>query len=87
MTSIHFDIPESLGRLLGEGIVKLSLAAKEAFLADLYRNRRITLHQLAQALELGRIDVEGVLKRHEVTLDYSRDDLDAEADLLRRKRD
>ena len=87
MTSIHFDIPESLGRLLGEGIAKLSLAAKEAFLADLYRNRRITLHQLAQALELGRIDVEGVLKRHEVTIDYSRDDLDAETSLLHRKRD
>ncbi len=86
MSSIHFDLPEGIERCLGGNTSAWALAAKESFLVDLYRVRRITLHQLAEALGLGRIEMEAVLDRHGVLLDFGRDDLENEADLLRRTR-
>jgi Uncharacterised protein family (UPF0175) len=40
--------------------------AREAYLVELYRQDRITHHQLTQALGLSRLEGDGVLKRHKV---------------------
>jgi len=75
MGNISFDIPKSLEDRLGRDGVSLAEAAKEAFLVDLYRNQRITQHQLAGALGLTRLETDGVLKRHGVVSWFTLDDL------------
>ena len=84
MGNIRFDIPDQIERCLGDDAEGLARTAREAFLVDLYRTRRITHHQLAEALLLGRIETDGILKRHGVMLDFTVDDLDRESGLLRR---
>ena len=87
MTNIRFDIPEHIKETFGGDAEDLACAAKEAFLVDLYRTQRITHHQLAEALQLGRIETDGILKRHGITLDFTVHDLDQETDPLRNVRD
>jgi hypothetical protein len=41
--------------------------AAETYLVELYRQDRITHHQLTEALGLSRIETDGVLKRHKVS--------------------
>ena len=43
--------------------------AKEAALVELYRQAKLTHHQLATALGLDRFAADELLKRHEVTED------------------
>ena len=45
----------------------LNADAREAYLVNLYREDRITHHQLAEVLGLSRLETEGVLKRHKVS--------------------
>jgi hypothetical protein len=59
------------------------LAAKEAVLVELFRQRHITHHQLGEALGLTRSEVDGVLKRHNVPLDLSLEAFHAQAASLR----
>ncbi len=87
MTNIRFDIPEHIERTLGGDANSLANAAKEAFLVDLYRTQRITHHQLAEALQLGRIETDGILNRHGILLEFSLHDMDQETDQLRKARD
>jgi hypothetical protein len=49
--------------------VDLDIVAKEAALVELYRQGRITQHQLGLSLDKSRFDVEELLKRHKVTED------------------
>ena len=64
---ITFELPPDLGRELhAADDVDLGQEAKEAYLVDLYRRDRIGLHQLAEALGLGRLEADAVLKRHRV---------------------
>ena len=44
--------------------------AKDAALVELYRQAKLTHHQLASALELDRFAVDALLKRHQVTEDF-----------------
>jgi hypothetical protein len=65
--TIRFDIPPEIERELSAGTLDLNAEAREVFLVNLYRQERIAHHQLASALGLGRIETDGVLKRHGVS--------------------
>jgi len=67
--SVTFVLPESLEKELREKLGDLDRAAKEAALVELYRQERLTRHQLGQALDLSRFETDAVLKRHKVTED------------------
>jgi hypothetical protein len=82
--TISFDLPPQIERALRESGQEPSLAAKEAALVELYRLRRITHHQLAEALGISRLETDGLLKRHDVPLDLTVAEFHEELTELRR---
>lgn len=82
--TIQFSLPQQIENALREFGQEPSLAAKEAALVDLYRLRRITHHQLAETLGIHRLELDAVLKRHDVPLDLSVAELHEELAELRR---
>ncbi|HZZ27684.1 MAG TPA: UPF0175 family protein [Pirellulales bacterium] len=69
MATVSFNLPESIEQQLRAQLGDLSAAAKEAALVELYRQGQLTQHQVATALGITRLEVDGVLKRHNVTED------------------
>jgi hypothetical protein len=67
--SVCIELPAQLEESLRREIADLDQLAKESLLVDLYRQERITKHQLAGALGLDRFTVNDVLNRHNVTED------------------
>lgn len=80
--TIHFDIPGHIEELLQSGGIDPSRAAKELLLVDLYRKRKLTHHELGEALELSRYETDGVLKRHGVPPDLTIGEVQAETAYL-----
>ena len=71
--TVSFEIPNSLERLLRRDFGNLDDAAKEAALVELYRQGKLTQHELAEALGLTRIETDAILKKHNVTEDLPTD--------------
>ena len=67
--SISFELPVAVEEQLRRDHADLDVVAKEAALVELYRQGRITQHQLGLSLDKSRFDVEELLKRHKVTED------------------
>lgn len=67
--SITFELPVAVEEQLRRDHADLDVVAKEAALVELYRQGRITQHQLGLSLDKSRFDVEELLKRHKVTED------------------
>lgn len=82
--TICFEIPGEIERELAAGGADLNADAREIYLVNLYREDRITHHQLAKALGLGRLEAEGVLKRHGVSSGVTAEEMRDQADVLRR---
>ncbi|MFM7519845.1 MAG: hypothetical protein ACKO9B_05160 [Planctomycetota bacterium] len=83
--SISFDFPASVEDLLRRELADLDVVAKEAVLAALDRQGRITHHQLGLSLGLERHETDGLLKRHKVVEDLPRaEELAEEIATLRR---
>ena len=80
--SISFEIPQDIEEQRTDG-ADLNREAKEVYLVDLYRQDRITHHQLAEALGLCRYETDGVLKRHGVDYGVSLEEHRAQAESLR----
>ena len=53
--TIQFEIPHDIGQELGSNGADLNGEAREASFVELYRQNRITHHQLAEALRLSRM--------------------------------
>ena len=83
---ISFDIPKDIEQEISASVPDLNAEARETFLVNLFREERITHHQLAQALGLTRIETDGVLKRHKVSSGPTREELRAEIGSLREAR-
>jgi len=81
--TISFDIPKDIEQELAESVPDLNAEAREAFLVSLYREDRITHHQLGQALGLSRLETEAVLKRHKVSSGVTSEELEAQAAAFR----
>ena len=81
--SIRFSLPPQIESVLGQNGQEPSAAAKEAALVELYRLRRITHFQMCEALGIGRLEGDGLLKRHEVPMELSLAEFRAELAELR----
>jgi predicted HTH domain antitoxin len=81
--NISFEIPGEIEQELSNNRADLNGEAREAFLVELYRQDRITHHQLAEALGLSRLETEGVLKLHKVSSGITAEEMRAQAAALR----
>ena len=80
--NISFEIPCEIEQELGSNGVDLNGEAREALLVELYRQDRITHHQLAEAVGLSRLETEGVLKRRKVSSGVTAEEMRAQAAAL-----
>lgn len=85
--AISIHLPEDLEQALRREVGDLDKAAKEALLVDLYRQAKLTGTQLRRALGLSRIQADDLLKRHEVYLDLTAEEVASESAGLRKLRD
>lgn len=67
--AITIDLPRPIEEKLSSDLGDLASAAKEAILVELYRQGKLTHHELSEALGLSRFEADAVLKRHSVTED------------------
>jgi hypothetical protein len=84
--NISFEIPADIGQELCINGTDLNGEAREAYLVEIYRQHRISQHQLAEALGLTRVEADGVLKRHGVWLELTPEESAAQAASLRESR-
>lgn len=83
--SVTFELPAAIEQQLRRELANLDQLAKEAALVELYRQEKLTHHQLAAALGLDRFETEELLKRHKVTEDLmTAEEYDAQLANLRR---
>lgn len=80
--TISFDIPKDIEQELSASVPDLNTDAREAYLVNLYREDRISHHQLAEALGLSRLETEGVLNRHKVSSGVSVEEMRAQTAAL-----
>ena len=81
--NISFELPKNIEQEISANGADVNGEAKEAYLVEIYRQERITQHQLAEALGLTRVEADGVLKKHKVWLELTPEELTAQADSLR----
>ncbi len=81
--NISFELPQDIEEQIRTNGEDPSGEARELFLVELYRRERITHHQLSEALGLSRYETDGVLKKHEVWLELTPEELAAQAASLR----
>ncbi len=83
--AITFDLPSDIERHLRQSVSDLDQTAKEAALVELYRQGKLTQHDLGQALDVTRLEVDSLLKQHGVTEDLpTADEIAEDVNNLRR---
>lgn len=83
--AITFELPATIEQQLRNEWADFDAVAKEAALVELYRQAKLTHHQLATALSLDRFATDDLLKRHGVTEDLlSAEALELQIATLRR---
>jgi predicted HTH domain antitoxin len=85
--TLNIHLPDELVAQLAAGGRDLERAALEAFAVEEYRAKRITHAQVGQVLDLSRWAVDGLLKEHQVWLDYTVEDFKREGDVLEQLRE
>ncbi len=81
--TISFEIPQDIEEQIRTNGTDLDREARETYLVELYRQDRISHHQLTEALGLTRLETDGVLKRHKVSSGPTLVELRAEIGSLR----
>ncbi|MBC7770996.1 MAG: UPF0175 family protein [Pyrinomonadaceae bacterium] len=81
---ISFKLTPQIEKLLRDSGQEPCQAVKEAALVELYRMEQITHRQLTEALGLERLEVDEVLKRHDVPIDMSVEEFRSELESLRK---
>ena len=67
--AVTIQLPAELEQRLRAETPDLDSDAKEALLVELYRQEKLTHYELGLALDLDRFETDGVLKKHNVTID------------------
>ena len=75
--AICFELPREIEDRIRRDGVDLNSKAREAFLVELYREEKITQHQLAQTLGLDDYETDGLLKRYGIGFDLTLDKFEA----------
>ena len=74
---VNLDLPDELSLALTASGADLPRAALEAIALEAYRERKLTTAQLRRLLGFeSRYELDGFLKKHEVWLDYTWQDLE-----------
>lgn len=82
--AITIDIPAEVEESLREEVSDFDMAIKETALVGLYRQRKLSHHQLGVSLGLSWHEVEALLKRHEVREDLmTREEFQQQLESLR----
>lgn len=82
---LTLDLPEELSAVLAAPGLDPTRAALEAIALEAYRERKLTTAQLRRLLGFeSRYELDGFLKKHEVWLEYSWQDLDHDREAHRR---
>ena len=84
--TISFDSPHDIEQLVSTNGADLNDMAREAFLVELYREKKITQHQLGQALGLDDYETDGVLKRYGVGYDLTIEEFEEQRAFLQGSR-
>jgi Uncharacterised protein family (UPF0175) len=79
---VTVNIPDEIAVPLSRAGVDLSRRALENFALEELRARRITEVQLRQILGLGRIELDGFLKSHDIFQEYTMEDFEEERSVL-----
>ena len=72
--AVTIHLPTEIEQDLRRSIDDLDAAAKEAMLIELYRQDKLSHHQLGLALGLDRFETDALLKKHNVTEDLPTDE-------------
>jgi predicted HTH domain antitoxin len=67
--AVTIQIPADVEQRLRAEDPDLDATAREAMLVELYRQDKLSHHELSQAMGLDRFETDGLLKRHGVTED------------------
>ena len=67
--AVIIELPGDVEQRLRAETPDLDSAAKEAMLIELYRQDKLSHYELSLALGLDRFETDGVLKKHNVTVD------------------
>jgi hypothetical protein len=67
--ALTIQLPQELEQSLRKELGNLDEVAKEAMLVELYRQDKLTQHELSLALGITRLEVEALLKKHKVIED------------------
>jgi len=78
---IIVELPDEIARQMIPAGQDPARTALEDMAVEAYRAHRLTEHQLATLLGMGRYDLDGFLKRREVWLDGAVDDLRLEVEV------
>ena len=82
---LTLDLPDELSAALAGPGQDLSRAALEAIALEAYREHKLSTAQLRRLLGFAsRYELDGFLKRHEVWLEYSWQDLEQDRETHRR---
>jgi hypothetical protein len=71
--TLSINIPSDVEQKLRAQSPDLESEAKEAMLVELYRQDKLTHHELCQALQFERFETDALLKRHNVIEDLPTD--------------
>jgi energy-converting hydrogenase A subunit M len=83
--AVSFQLPTEIEKNLRQDLANLDEAAKEATLVEMYRQQKLSQHELALAMGLTRLEAEALLKKHNVTEDLpSAKEYDAALSRLRK---
>jgi hypothetical protein len=83
--AVSFQLPSEIEKSLRQELGNLDETAKEATLIELYRQQKLSQHELAVAMGITRLEVEALLKKHHVTEDLpSAEEYDAALSRLRK---
>jgi Uncharacterised protein family (UPF0175) len=80
--TIIFELPQAIEQQICTNAADLNVMAREAFLVDLYREKKITQHQLGQALGLEDYETDGVLQRYGVGYDLTLEEFEEQRTFL-----
>jgi uncharacterized protein UPF0175 len=81
--TISFELPQDIEQQICTLGADFNHMAREAFLVELYRDKKITQHQLGQALGLDDYETDGVLKRYGVGYDLTLEEFEEQRTYLR----
>lgn len=83
--TVSFQLPSTIEEQLRRELVDLDQVAKEAALVELYRQEKLTHHELATSLGLDRFETEALLKRQHINEDcVTLEELDKQLATLRK---